>query len=37
MQIIKHDINIDFIGKRKLALIASAVVILIGLARNNFV
>ena len=32
MQIIKHDINIDFVGKRKLALIVSAVVILIGLA-----
>jgi len=32
MQIIKHDINIDFTGKRKLALILSAVVILLGLA-----
>jgi len=32
MQIIKHDINIDFVGKRKLALILSGVVILIGLA-----
>lgn len=32
MQIIKHDINIDFVGKRKLALIVSAVMILIGLA-----
>lgn len=32
MQIIKHDINIDFIGKRKLALILSGVLILIGLA-----
>lgn len=32
MQIIKHDINIDFVGKRKLALVVSAVVILIGLA-----
>ncbi len=31
MQIIKHDINIDFTGKRKIALILSAVVILIGL------
>jgi preprotein translocase subunit SecF len=31
MQIIKHDINIDFVGKRKLALIVSAVMILIGL------
>ncbi len=31
MQIIKHDINIDFIGKRKLALILSGVVILLGL------
>ena len=32
MQIIKHDINVDFVGKRKLALIVSAVVIFIGLA-----
>ena len=32
MQIIKHDININFVGKRKLALIVSAVMILIGLA-----
>jgi len=32
MQIIKHDINIDFTGKRKLALLLSAVVILLGLA-----
>ena len=32
MQIIKHDINIDFVGKRKLALIVSAVMILVGLA-----
>ena len=32
MQIIKHDINIDFVGKRKLALVVSAVAILIGLA-----
>jgi preprotein translocase subunit SecF len=31
MQIIKHDINIDFVGKRKIALILSAVVILLGL------
>ncbi len=31
MQIIKHDINIDFVGKRKIALILSAVVILIGI------
>ncbi|MDT8443743.1 MAG: protein translocase subunit SecF [Desulfuromonadales bacterium] len=31
MQIIKHDINIDFVGKRKLALILSGVVILLGL------
>ncbi len=31
MQIIKHDININFTGKRKIALILSAVVILIGL------
>ena len=32
MQIIKHDINIDFIGKRKLAMILSGVLILISLA-----
>ena len=32
MQIIKPDINIDFVGKRKLALILSGVLILIGLA-----
>ena len=32
MQIIKHDININFVGKRKLALVVSAVMILIGLA-----
>jgi len=32
MQIIKHDINIDFIGKRKLALIFSGLMILVGLA-----
>jgi preprotein translocase subunit SecF len=32
MQIIKHDINIDFVGKRKLAMILSGVLILIGLA-----
>jgi preprotein translocase subunit SecF len=31
MQIIKHHINIDFTGKRQLALILSAVVILLGL------
>jgi preprotein translocase subunit SecF len=31
MQIIKNDINIDFVGKRKLALILSGVVILLGL------
>ncbi|RLB63099.1 MAG: protein translocase subunit SecF [Deltaproteobacteria bacterium] len=31
MQIIKHDINIDFIGKRKLAMILSGALILIGL------
>lgn len=31
MQIIKHDINLDFIGKRKLALIFSGVLILLGL------
>jgi preprotein translocase subunit SecF len=32
MQLIKPDINIDFIGKRKLAAILSAVLILIGVA-----
>jgi preprotein translocase subunit SecF len=32
MQIIKHDINIDFVGKRKIALIVSTVMILVGLA-----
>jgi len=32
MQIIKHDINIDFVGKRKMAMIISGVVILLGLA-----
>ena len=32
MQLIKPDINIDFVGKRKLALIFSVVLILIGLA-----
>ena len=32
MQFIKSDINIDFVGKRKLAMILSAVVILLGLA-----
>ena len=32
MQIIKHDININFVGKRKLAMIISGVVILLGLA-----
>src|SRR5210317_176105 len=31
MQIIKHDININFVGKRKLAMIISGVVILLGL------
>jgi preprotein translocase subunit SecF len=31
MQIIKQDINIDFVGKRKLAIIASGIVILLGL------
>jgi preprotein translocase subunit SecF len=31
MQIIKHDINIDFVGKRKIALIVSGIVILLGL------
>jgi preprotein translocase subunit SecF len=32
MQIIKHDININFVGKRKLAMVISGVVILLGLA-----
>ncbi len=32
MQLIKNDINIDFVGKRKIAIIISALVILIGLA-----
>ena len=32
MQIIKQDINIDFVGKRKLALCVSVAAILIGLA-----
>jgi len=32
MQLIKPDINIDFVGKRKFALIVSVVLILIGLA-----
>jgi len=32
MQLIKPDINIDFVGKRKLALIVSIALILIGLA-----
>jgi preprotein translocase subunit SecF len=32
MQLIKPDINIDFVGKRKLALIISAVLIVIGMA-----
>lgn len=31
MQIIKHDINIDFVGKRKFAMIMSGVIILVGL------
>lgn len=31
MQIIKHDINIDFVGKRKIALIFSGILILLGL------
>ena len=31
MQIIKNDTNIDFVGKRKLALIVSVAVILLGL------
>ena len=31
MQIIKHDINIDFVGRRKLALVLSGIAILIGL------
>ena len=33
MQLIKPDTNFDFVNKRKLALIFSAVLILIGLAR----
>ena len=32
MQLIKPDVNIDFVGKRKIALIVSVVLILIGLA-----
>lgn len=32
MQLIKSDINIDFVSKRKIAMIVSAVVILVGLA-----
>ena len=32
MQLIKPDTNIDFVGKRKLALIISAILILIGFA-----
>jgi len=32
MQIVKPDINIDFVGKRKLAMIISGILILIGLA-----
>ena len=32
MQLIKPDTNIDFVGKRKLALIFSAILILVGLA-----
>ncbi|PLX78844.1 MAG: protein translocase subunit SecF [Desulfuromonas sp.] len=32
MQIIKSDINLDFVGKRKLAALFSAVLILVGLA-----
>lgn len=32
MQLIKNDINIDFVGKRKIAIIISLLVILIGLA-----
>jgi preprotein translocase subunit SecF len=31
MQIIKSDINVDFVGKRKIALIISGIVILLGL------
>jgi hypothetical protein len=36
MQIIKHDINIDFVGKRKLAMIISGVVILLPELRHRF-
>lgn len=32
MQLIKNDINIDFVGKRKIAAILSALVILVGVA-----
>ncbi|MEJ2471010.1 MAG: protein translocase subunit SecF [Desulfuromonadales bacterium] len=32
MQIIKHDINLDFVGKRKLAVMVSVILILVGLA-----
>ena len=32
MQIIKHDINIDFVGKRKLAMLISGFLILVGMA-----
>jgi preprotein translocase subunit SecF len=32
MQLIKSDINIDFVGKRKLAIILSVLIILVGLA-----
>jgi preprotein translocase subunit SecF len=32
MQIIRHDTNIDFVGRRKLAAILSAVLILVGVA-----
>lgn len=32
MQLIKPDTNIDFVGKRKLALVVSAVLILVGIA-----
>ena len=32
MQIIKNDINVNFVGKRKIAMVISAIVILLGIA-----
>ncbi len=32
MQLIKHDINIDFVGKRKLALLLSIIILVVGAA-----